>query len=80
MLEETGYTERYLDEMSFYNIVQFYRDELQQLAEGGDPITIFSCRHERVKLIHKGVLGMTYKRAGRHIFIPERTRRYMEET
>ena len=64
-------SESSFEEISFRNIVVWYKDELLRIDGGERAALIFNTRCERVKLIKKNVLTFTH---GGRIKISERAK------
>ena len=62
------------DEESFRNLVEFYRPELERVNDGTKARDVFETRHERVKLVKKGVLICFPTQQGKQISLSERTK------
>ena len=77
-LEEIMLSDRVLEELSLYNLVHFYEEELQAVLDGGRVGDIFTTSNERSRLIKHGVLDYGYDTAGRRTYITDKVKHILE--
>lgn len=66
--------EQSFEEISFRNIVDFYRPELLRIENGERASRIFETRCARVKLLKKNVLIITPCQNGKRLSLSEKAR------
>jgi len=78
-LEDIMWSDRVLEELSLYNLVNFYEKELHAILAGERVGDVFTTSNNRKTLIKYGILSYDYGEAGKRTFIPEKVRRILEE-
>jgi len=78
-LEELFFSDRVLEELSLYNLIHFYEDELLEILAGERVGDVFTTSNKRKTLIKYGILSYDYGEAGKRTFIPEKVRRILED-
>lgn len=73
------WSDRVLEELSLYNLVHFYEDELQEILAGERVGNVFTTSNERSRLIKHGVLDYGYDAAGRRTYITDEVKHILEK-